>query len=141
MNGERVLSPKRYDTTIRKLIDLIFQMTADERGMLLKEAEQITTKLRATRKRCHIPVLLYYAEGVYPATITNLSFTGVFVECRIPVMIGEPSTVKFKNSNGLWDLTLKARIVHVTSWGIGLRFQTVDSKAARFLQKCLDNSK
>jgi hypothetical protein len=141
MNGERVLSPKRYDTTIRKLIDLIFQMTADERGMLLKEAEQITTKLRATRKRCHIPVLLYYAEGVYPATITNLSFTGAFVECRIPVMIGEPSTVKFKNSNGLWDLTLKARIVHVTGWGIGLRFKTVDSKAARFLQKCLDNSK
>jgi hypothetical protein len=141
MNGEPMLTSKRYDVTIRKLIDLIFKMTADERGLLLNEAERIKTKLRATRKRCNLPILLYYAEGVYPASITNLSFTGAFVECRIPVIVGDPATLKFKNSNGLWDLTMEARIVHATSWGIGLRFKTVGSRAARFLQKCLDDFK
>jgi len=64
---------KRYDTTIRNLIDLILKMTPDERGLLLIEAERIKTKLRAMRRNCCLPILLCYAEKVYPATIINLA--------------------------------------------------------------------
>ena len=131
----------RYDITVRKLIDLIFQMTPDERGLLLNEAEQIKTKLRATRRNCSVPILLYYTEKVYPLTITNLSFTGAFVECFISIKIGDSVTVGFKELDGSVNLKLDARIVHATEWGIGIKFKTVRSKAARFLQKCLDNFK
>jgi PilZ domain len=134
-----VLKSRRYDETIRKLIDMILSMTPDERGMLLKEAEQIKAKLRATRRNCCVPILLHYGDKVHASTVTNLSFTGAFVECSIPVMIGEPATVEFKNLNGFEDLKLDARIIHANIWGIGLRFKTVRSTAARFLQKCLDD--
>lgn len=116
-------------------------MTPDERGMLLKEAEQIKTKLRAARRNCCIPILLHHGGKVYSSTITNLSFTGAFVECMVPVMIGEAAMVEFNNVNGFVDIKLDARIIHTNIWGIGIRFKTVRSTAARFLQKCLDDSR
>ncbi len=132
---------RRYDLTVRKLIDLIFKMTEDERGLLLKEAERIKAKLRATRRKCSVPILLYYGEQIHNVTISNLSFTGAFVDCLIPVIIGDPVKLKFKNPDGHWDLMMDARIVHATSWGIGIRFKTVGSRAARFLQKSLDDNR
>ena len=129
---------RRYDLTIRKLIELIIKMTPDERGLLLNEAEQIKTKLRAARRNCSVPILLYYAKMVHPLTITNLSFTGAFVECFISIKIGDSVTVGFKELDGSVNLKLDARIIHATEWGIGIKFKTVNSKAARFLQKCLN---
>ncbi len=131
----------RYDLTIRNLIDLILKMTPDERGLLLTEAERIKTKLRATRRNCCVPILLYYTDEIHPVTITNLSFTGAFIECFVPVKIGDPATVGFKNLDGSVDLKLDARIVHATRWGIGVRFKTIRSRVARFLQKSLDDFK
>jgi len=97
--------------------------------------------LRATRRNCRIPILLYHAERVYPTSIVNISFTGAFVEGSIPVTIGTLATVEFQNADGSVDLTLEARIIRATDWGIGIQFMTVRSKAARFLQKCLDKHK
>ena len=132
---------KRYDLTIRKLIDLIFRMTPDERGLLLKEAGQIKTKLRAVRRNCSVSILLYYDGEAYPATITNLSFTGAFVECFIAIKIGDSVTVGFKELDNSVKLKLNARIVHASEWGVGIRFKSVNSNAARFLQKRLDDFK
>ncbi len=129
---------ERYDLTIRKLIDLILHMTPDERGLLLNEAERIKTKVRATRRNCCMPVDLHYGEEVHAATVTNLSFTGAFVECYIPVKIEDPVKIEFKNVNGSQHLMLGARIIHANKWGIGTRFSTIRSLQARFLQKCLD---
>ena len=136
-----MLKSRRYDDTIRKLIDLIFKMTSDERGLLLMEAERIKIKLRASRRNCRVPITLYYAQGVFPATVTNISFTGALVEGAIPVIIGDPATLEFKNIDSFANLTLEARIVHANYRGIGVRFKTVHSRAARFLQKCLDDLK
>jgi hypothetical protein len=94
--------------------------------------------LRATRRNCRIPILLYHAEKAYPTCIVNISFTDPFVEGAIPVTIGNPVTVEFQNPDGSVDLTLAARIIRATEWGIGIQFVAVRSKAARFLQKCLD---
>jgi hypothetical protein len=133
-----VYKSERYDLTIRKLIDLILQMTPDERGLLLNEAERIKTKLRATRRNCCMPIALHYGEEVHTATITNLSFTGAFVECYLPVKIEDPVKIEFRNVNGSTNLKLGGRIIHANKWGIGIRFGTIRSLQARFLQKCLD---
>lgn len=111
-------------------------MQSSERGLLLIEGEK--TMLRATRRNCRIPILLYHADRSYPTSIVSISFTGAFVEGSIPVTIGGLTTVEFQNADGSIDLTLEARIVRATDWGIGIQFIGVRSKAARFLQKCLD---
>lgn len=97
--------------------------------------------MRATRRNCRIPILLHHAERVFPTSIVNISFTGAFVEGLIPVTIGDTATVEFQNPEGSVDLTLEARIIRATDCGIGIQFMTVRSKAARFLQKCLDKYK
>ncbi len=132
-------SSRRYDVNVARLIELILHMTPEERGLLLKEAENIKTSFRATRRNCFVSILLYYDEKVHPATITDLSFTGAFVECYIPVMIGDPVTVEFINTNGFGDLKVDAHIVHATKMGFGIRFKTIRSNLARFLQKSLDD--
>jgi hypothetical protein len=55
-------------------------MTPEERSWLLQEEQQRKVKMRAIRRNCCVAILLRYEERVYPATITNLSFTGSFVE-------------------------------------------------------------
>ena len=136
-----MLKLKQYDVTIPKLIELILKMTPEERTWLLQEAQQRKIKMRAIRRNCCVAILLYYEERVYPATITNISFTGAFVECYIPVRIGDSVSVEFNNITGTEKIKLKARIVHATNMGFGIRYNTVRSIEARFLQKCLDDSK
>lgn len=136
-----MLKLKQYDVTIFKLIELILKMTPEERSWMLQEAQQKNIKMRAIRRNCCVAILLYYEERIYPATITNLSFTGAFVECYIPVRIGDSISVEFNNPAGTEKISLKARIVHATNMGFGIRYNTVRSNAARFLQKCLDDFK
>jgi hypothetical protein len=126
---------KTYDISFRKLVDMILAMDADERGLLIKEAERINAKMRGTRKPCHIPVQLAKADGVYAAVIRNLSFRGAFLVCKIPVLIGEEVLVKFKEDRDEAAPVLRSRIVHATGVGIGIRFERMDSRAARFIQK------
>ena len=116
-------------------------MKAAEGGLMLVQAEKTEKKLRATRRNCRIPISLYHAEKVYPTSVTNISFTGAFVEGSIPLIIGNPVAVEFQNPDGSVDITLEARVVRTTDWGIGIQFIAVRSKAARFLQKCLDKYK
>jgi hypothetical protein len=134
-----MLKLRRYDVTIPKLIELILKMTPDERSWLLNEVEQTKIKLRAIRRNCCVASLLNYEGKAYPATITNLSFTGAFVECYIPVRIGDSVSVEFIDMTGTEKIKLNARIVHATKSGCGIQYKTVRSSAARFLQKCLDD--
>jgi hypothetical protein len=136
-----MLKLKQYDVTIPKLIEIILKMTPEERSWLLQEAQQRKVKMRAIRRNCCVAILLYYEERIYPATITNLSFTGAFVECYIPVRIGDSVSVEFNDLPGTERIKLKARIIHATNMGFGIRYNTVKSNAARFLQKCLDDFK
>ena len=134
-----MLKKMQYDLTIRKLFETIIRMSTDERRLLLVEAERLKTGLRATRRNCCVATEMSYADRVHPVTITNLSFTGAFVECYIPVRIGDAVSVKFKNADGSEETKLNARIVHATRTGIGIRFNGIRSREARFLQKCLDD--
>lgn len=129
---------RRYDLTFRRLIDIIVEMDADERGLLLKEAERINAKLRGARRQCHIPVQLDKADGLYPAVVRNLSFRGAFLDCKMPVSIGEAVLVRFNNDEPGKGLMMRATIVHATAWGIGIHFDRIDSRAARFIQKSMD---
>ncbi len=133
---------KKYDLSIRRLIDTITSMNVEERGLLLKEMESFTEKikLRATRKKCNIPIKFANSRGTHAAIVKNISFTGAFVGCRIPLLIDEKIIMYFQQEDSAEDLKLHARIIHTKLRGFGVRFNNLDSRASRFLQACMNQN-
>jgi len=127
---------KRYDLSIRRLIDTITSMNVEERGLLLKEMESFTEKikLRATRKKCNLPIKFANSRGTHAAIVKNISFTGAFVGCRVPLWIDEKIMMYFQQEDSAEDFKLHARIIHTKLRGFGVQFYNLDSRSARFLQ-------
>jgi hypothetical protein len=127
---------KRYDLSIFRLINTITTMTVDERNLILKEMEILAKKikLRAIRKKCNVPIEFINARESITATVENISLTGAFVSCRVPLMIDEKIIAYFQLENSAEKLKLNARVVHTNLRGFGIRFEDVDSRATRFLQ-------
>ncbi|MGD9008885.1 MAG: PilZ domain-containing protein [Desulfobacteraceae bacterium] len=131
---------KRYDLSIFRLINTITTMTVEERNLILNEMEILTKKikLRATRKKCHIPIEFINSRESHTAIVENISFTGAFVSCRVPLMIDEKIIMYFQLENGAEKLKLNARVVHTNLRGFGVRFENLDSREARFLQALMN---
>jgi hypothetical protein len=127
---------KRYDLSIFRLINTITTMTVEERNLILKEMEILTKKikLRAIRKKCHVPIEFINSRESHTAIVENISFTGAFVSCRVPLMIDEKIIMYFQLENSAEKSKLNARVVHTNLRGFGVRFENLDSRAARFLQ-------
>lgn len=136
------LMMKRYDLSILRFINTITTMSVEERNLLLREMDSFARKikLRATRKKCHLPIKFINARESISAIVKNISFTGAFVSCRVPLMIDEKIIMYFEPDNSPAKLKLSARVVHATLRGFGVRFENLDSRAARFLQALMDQN-
>ncbi len=134
---------KKYDLSILRLINTITNMTVEERDLVLKEMETFSKKIkfRATRKKCNLPIKFIDSRGEYSAWVENVSFTGAFVRCRIPVLIDEQIIMCFQQKDSAKNLKLRARIIHAKRQGFGVQFYNLESRATRFLQSCMNEIK
>ncbi len=141
MDKQNIPKLKKYDLSILRLIDTITNMTVEERSLLLKEVDNYTKKikLRATRKRCNLDIKFVNPRGTHAAIVKNISFTGAFVDCRVPVLIDEEIFMHFQQEEKAEGFKLPARIMHAKPWGLGVKFNNLDSRAARFIQTCMIN--
>ena len=131
---------KRYDLSIFRLIKTNTAMTVEERNLILKEMEILTKKikLRAIRKKCHVPIEFINSRESHTAIVENISFTGAFVSCRVPLMIDEKIIIYFQLENSAEKFKLNARVIHTKLRGFGVRFENLDSRAAIFLQALMN---
>jgi Tfp pilus assembly protein PilZ len=115
-------------------------MTVEERNLILKEVESFAKKikLRAIRKKCYVPIEFINSRESHAAIVENISFTGAFVSCRVPLMIDEKIIMSFQLENSAEKFKLNARVVHTKHRGFGVRFEKFDSKVARFLQALMN---
>jgi len=130
---------KKYDLSILSMFKTITSMTAENRDLLLKEMDVFAKKiqLRATRQSCNISIEFVNSRGTYTATVENISTTGAFIACRVPVLIDEKIYIHFgKEANGN-EIKLQARIVHSAVNGFGVQFFALDAQSVRFLQACV----
>jgi Tfp pilus assembly protein PilZ len=133
---------EKYDLSILRLIHTITTMTVENRNLLLKEMESFAKKikLRATRKKCHIPIEFINSRESHTAIVENISFTGAYISCRVPLMIDEKIIMYFQLENSAEKLKLSAKVVHTKLRGFGVRFEKLDSRAARFLQALMNQN-
>ena len=131
---------KRYDLSFLKLINTIATMTVEERNLLLKEMEILTKKikLRAMRKKCRVTIEFINSRASHKGIVENISSTGAFIGCRVPLMIDEKIIMYFQPKDSAGKHKLNARVVHTKLGGFGVRFENLDSRAAIFLQALMN---
>ena len=130
---------RQYNVTIAELIKLILSLNEEHQKALLKKGRELLSKeKRAPRKTCKIPVKYTTFDRVYSDRIMNISQSGVFIETRRPIFVGEEILMEFKLEGVNKTLKIKGNVVHASSRGVGIEFKNVDSTLFQLMPAILD---
>jgi Tfp pilus assembly protein PilZ len=130
---------KHYTVTISKLIKLILSLNEEHQDALLKKGQELLSKeKRAPRKSCKIPVKYKTFDRVYSDQIMNISQSGVFIETRKPIFVGEEILMDFKIEGINKALRIEGKVVHASSRGVGIEFKNVDPSLSQILPAIFD---
>jgi len=130
---------KQYNVTISELIKLILSLSEEHQKALLKKGRELLSKeKRAPRKTCKIPVKYTTFDRVYSDRIMNISQSGVFIETRRPIFVGEEILMEFKLEGVNKTLKIKGNVVHASSRGVGIEFKNVDPTLFQLMPAILD---
>ncbi len=130
---------KKYNVTISKLIKLILNLNEEHQEALLKKGQELLSKeKRAPRKSCQIPVRYKTFDRVYSDQIMNISQSGVFIETRRPIFVGEEILMDFKIEGVNKALRIEGKVVHASSRGVGIEFKNVDPALSQILPAIFD---
>lgn len=130
---------KQYNVTISELIKLILRLSEEHQEALLKKGRELLSKeKRAPRKSCEIPVKYKTFDRVYSDRIMNISQSGVFIETRRPIFVGEEILMDFKIEGVNKALRMEGKVVHASSRGVGIEFNKVDPALSQLLPAIFD---
>ena len=130
---------KQYNVTISKLIKLILRLNEEHQKALLKKGQELLSKeKRAPRKSCRIPVRYKTFDRVYSDRIMNISQSGVFIETRKPIFVGEEILMNFKLEGIKRPLNLRGDVVHASNRGVGIEFKNVDPALTQIMPAVLE---
>ena len=130
---------KQYNLTISELIKLIFKLNEEHQEALLKKGRELLSKeKRAPRKSCKIPVKYKTFDRVYSDEIKNISQSGVFIDTRRPMFVGEEIVMDFKIEGVHKALRLEGKVVHASNRGVGIEFKEVDPTLSQILPAIVD---
>jgi Tfp pilus assembly protein PilZ len=125
---------KQYNVTISELIKLILNLNEEHQEALLKKGKELLSKEgRAPRKSCEIPVRYKTFDRVYSDRIMNISQSGVFIETRRPIFVGEEILMDFQIEGVNKALRMEGKVVHASSRGVGIEFKEVDPTVSKIL--------
>ena len=129
----------QYNVTISKLIKLILNLSEEHQEALLKKGQELLSKeKRAPRKSCQIPVKYKTFDRVYSDQIMNISQSGVFIETRRPIFVGEEILMDFKIEGVNKALRIEGEVVHASNRGVGIEFKNIDPALSRLLPAIFD---
>ena len=130
---------KQYNVTISELIKLILDLNEEHQEALLRKGRELLSKeKRAPRKSCRIPVRYKTFDRVYSDQIMNISQSGVFIETRKPLFVGEEIIMDFKIEGVRRALKFKGKVVHASSRGVGIEFKNVDPAVSQLMPAIFD---
>ena len=70
--------------------------------------------------------------------ILNISQSGVFIETRRPIFVGEEILMDFKIEGLNKALGIEGKVVHASSRGVGIEFKNVDPAVSQILSTIFD---
>jgi hypothetical protein len=128
---------KKYNLTIARLWDIILSLTEEQQETLLRQVDEFlkADKREIVRKACDLKVDFATSDRTHIGRIKNISRHGVFIEAKVPVIIGEELLMVFSLNRHSKPFKLRGEVVHATRWGIGVEFTASESQFDRQIKE------
>jgi Tfp pilus assembly protein PilZ len=133
---------KQYNVKISRLIKLILELNESHQKALLKKGKKLSLKEnRAPRKSCRIPVKYATFDRIYSDNIMNISQSGVFIETKRPIFIGEEILINFMIEGLDKLIKIKGEVVNASRLGIGIELKDINPDILNNMKAILEKIK
>lgn len=134
---------KKYNVTIPKLFETILQLNQEQQEKVLKFAEELLVedKRESIRKPCNIPINYATQKRIYLDHIKDISKSGVFIETKKPLMVGEEIIMSFNMQGYDRPIKIKGEIVHSSRLGIGVEYKEINPYIAQMIGALVERMK
>jgi Tfp pilus assembly protein PilZ len=131
--------PNESDVKAR-LLELIKNMSQDERLALLKELEERLFKDKREHQRKPFFMVLDYStdDRVYKDYIQNISAGGAFIETHMPLSVGQEVSLSFPLPNYQKYIRIAGEVVRISPQGIGVKFKMVTQDQEAMIKSLLE---
>ena len=134
------------DRTVDYLFKLIIDLTDNQRLVLMKQLEQITSKpspydrRKFIRKDCLINAKISAANKIFPCFILDISPYGAFIDTSEGILAGQTAKLMFSSPNNGERLILSVGIAWCDNRGAGLKFSHLTPKQLDVIRAFTENS-
>lgn len=131
---------KKYNTDIRNLFEIILNLDEKQQNKLLTIAKTVflIEKRNADRKPCQIPIYYATEDKVYTGYIINISRSGLFIETKKNLPIGDEILMTFRLRGLKKPIKVNGKIVHTNRSGVGIKFKNNCSKLMKVIGILVD---
>jgi Tfp pilus assembly protein PilZ len=122
--GNFVGNIKKYNITIKKLFDAILKLNYLQQTQVMIYVEELLAENKriSVRKPCNISIHYASQNRIYSDNIADISKSGLFIETRRPLKVGEKIMLSFKMHGYDRPFKIKGNIIRSNEKGIGVEF-------------------
>jgi len=134
---------KKYNITIKKLFDAILKLNQEQQTQVMIYIEELFAedKRISARKPCDIPINYAAQNRIYSDNIADISKSGLFIETRRSLNVGEKIVLSFKMHGYDRAFKIKGKIARTNQQGIGVEFKEVKPYIAEMLGALVERIK
>lgn len=134
---------KKYSVTIPRLFETILKMNPEEQEKALKYVEElfVEDKRKSVRKACHITINYAAQNRIYSDYIKDISKSGVFIETKNPLTVGEQINMSFNMQDFDRPFKVKGKIVSSSRLGVGVEYKEISPYIAQMIGALVDRMK
>ena len=131
-----VKAVKKYNTDILDLFEIIVSLDENQQRKLLQTAKSLflREKRDKNRKSCRIPIYYATEEKVYTGYIRNISQTGLFIDTKRKLPVGDEILMTFRLHGLVKPIKIKGEIAHSKRSGVGIKFIDTNSKVMKVIR-------
>jgi hypothetical protein len=134
-----------------KMVDFLFKLVIDmsdnQRLVLMKQLEQITSKpsnygrRKYIRKDCLISARISVANRILTCFILDISPQGAYIDSDEGIVVGQPIKLMFSSPNTRERLILSGEVVWSENQGAGIKFTRSNPKQIDIIRSFAENKR
>ena len=127
-----------------KMVDFLFKLVIDlsdnQRLVLMKQLEQITSKStgydrrKHSRKDCLINAKISVANRILTCFILDISLYGAYIDTDDGIVTGQSAKLMFSSPNTREQLILSGKIIRTDNQGAGIKFSHSNDKQLNLIR-------
>jgi len=134
---------RKYNIAIKKLFDAILKLNQEQQTQLMIYVEELLAENKriSVRKAHKIPISYATQNRIYTGNSADISKSGLFIETRRPLNVGEKIVLSFKMHGYDRAFKIKGKIARTNQQGIGVEFKEVKPYIAEMLGALVERIK